>query len=257
MIKRRAEIATSEPDAPLLGWEGMPREAVAIKGVGDALWFSFGPEPWPEALRALEARLAANPGFFTGGRAVLALGDRIVEEADLLALLALLNRFGLTLTGVLTDHPVTQALVRRLGLPLQSPPAAERAAESPELPLEPAWLVRRTLRAGHYLQVEGHLCVIGDIHPGAEVAATGDIIVWGRLLGTAHAGCGGDEAAAVYALELRPVQLRIGRYIARSPEEGRHSIPERAMVQNGQIIVEPWRTLSRLERWLGPLLGWP
>lgn len=233
----------------------MAREPVAIKGIGDALWFSFGPEPWPEALRALESRLAANSGFFAGGRAVLVLGDRMLAEADLLDLLALLNRFGLTLTGVLTDHPVTQALARRLGLPLQSPPAAERLPEAQELPLESAWVIRRTLRAGHYLQVEGHLCVIGDVHPGAEIAATGDIVVWGRLLGTAHAGCQGDDGAAVYALELRPVQLRIGRYIARSPEEYRSPIPEQARVQNGQIVVEPWRPLSRWEQWLGRLLS--
>jgi septum site-determining protein MinC len=234
--------------------DGMAKEPVAIKGVGDALWFSFGPEPWPEALRALEARLSANPSFFVGGRAVLALGDRILEEADLLAALALLNRFGLTLTGIWTEHPVTQALVRRLGLPLQSPPAPERAPETRELPLEPAWVVRRTLRAGHYLQVEGHLCVIGDVNPGAEVAATGDIVIWGRLLGTAHAGCEGNDEAAVYALELRPVQLRIGRYIARSPEEPRRPIPEQAVVQEGRIVVEPWRPLSWMERWFGRFL---
>lgn len=230
----------------------MFREPVAIKGMGDALWFTFGPAPWPEALKALESRLAANPAFFVGGRAVLALGDRILEEADLLALVALLNRFGLTLTGVLTEHPVTQALVRRMGLPLQ-PPLSERAPEARELPLESAWLIRRTLRAGHYLQVEGHLCVIGDVHPGAEVAASGDIVIWGRLLGTAHAGCGGDEGAAVYALELRPVQLRIGRYIARSPEEPRRLTPEQAFVQDGRIVVEPWRPLLWWERWLSRL----
>lgn len=235
----------------------MGREPVAIKGVGDALWFTFGPEPWPEALRALEARLAANPGFFVGGRAVLALGDRVLEEADLLALLALLQRFGLTLIGVSTEHPVTQAVARRLGLPLQSPLTVERPAEASELPLEPAWVIHRTLRAGHYLQVEGHLCVIGDVHPGAEIASTGDIIVWGRLLGTAHAGCAGNETAAVYALELRPTQLRIGPYIARSPEDHHRPIPEQATVQNGQIVVEPWRSLSKWERWLIPLLSRP
>ncbi|MCS7251958.1 MAG: septum site-determining protein MinC [Anaerolineae bacterium] len=233
----------------------MSRDPVAIKGIGNALWFSFGPAPWPETLKALEARLAANPGFFAGGRAVLVLGDRILEEDDLLSALALLNRFGLSLTGVRTEHPVTQALVRRLGLPLQPSSAMEQGPEIRELSLEPAWVIRRTLRSGHYLQVEGHLCVIGDVHPGAEIAATDDIVVWGRLLGTAHAGCGGNNAAAVYALELRPVQLRIGEYIARSPEEHRWPIPERARVQNGQIVVEPWRPLSRWERWLGRLMG--
>ena len=34
----------------------------------------------------------------------------------------------------------------------------------------------------------GHLAILGDVNPGAIVAAVGDIIIWGKLKGEAQAG---------------------------------------------------------------------
>jgi len=39
--------------------------------------------------------------------------------------------------------------------------------------------------------------VLGDVNPGAEVVAGGDIIVLGALRGVAHAGAMGDEDTVV------------------------------------------------------------
>jgi septum site-determining protein MinC len=88
----------------------------------------------------------------------------------------------------------------------------------------------------------GHVVVVGDVNPGAEIIAGGDVVVWGRLRGTVHAGAGGDAAAVVCALVLAPTQLRIGSHIARSPggEPGRRILPEVASVQGDQIVAKPW-----------------
>src|SRR5262249_18535332 len=40
------------------------------------------------------------------------------------------------------------------------------------------------VRSGVILDHEGHLIVFGDVNPGAEVRATGNIVVLGRLRGT-------------------------------------------------------------------------
>ncbi|HLV36917.1 MAG TPA: septum site-determining protein MinC, partial [Spirillospora sp.] len=78
-------------------------------------------------------------------------------------------------------------------------------------------------------------------NPGAEVIATGDVIVWGRLRGNVHAGAEGDEDAVVCALDMTPTQLRIAGYIVTSPPEKRHNPrPEVARVRDGQIVVEAW-----------------
>jgi septum site-determining protein MinC len=83
--------------------------------------------------------------------------------------------------------------------------------------------------------------LIGDVNPGAEIVAGGDIVVWGRLRGIAHAGAMGDEEAIICALELAPSQIRIGSHIARPPERSRPpKIPEFASVQDDRIIVERW-----------------
>jgi septum site-determining protein MinC len=90
--------------------------------------------------------------------------------------------------------------------------------------------------------------IIGDVNPGAEVVAGGDIVVWGKLRGKAHAGAAGDEDAVVCALQLAPNQIRIASLIARPPERGRTpKAAEIAHVQNGRIVVERWDKVSRSE----------
>jgi septum site-determining protein MinC len=86
----------------------------------------------------------------------------------------------------------------------------------------------------------GHVTVLGDVNAGAEIIAGGNVIVWGRLRGTVHAGALGDRAAIIGALELAPTQLRIADLIARSPEGGANAFAEVAFVENDQINVEAW-----------------
>ena len=86
------------------------------------------------------------------------------------------------------------------------------------------------------------LLVIGDVNPGAEVVAGGNVVVWGKLRGMVHAGAMGDDSAIVCALSLAPTQLRIGNHIARPPDEKKASpIPEVARVRDDRIVVEPWK----------------
>ncbi len=96
-------------------------------------------------------------------------------------------------------------------------------------------LVRRRVRSGQSIRHTGHVVVIGDVNVGAEISAGGDILVWGRLAGTAHAGALGDDAAVVCALELCPVQLRIGHLVAR-PAEGEEGAPARPHAASGRAV---------------------
>jgi len=97
-----------------------------------------------------------------------------------------------------------------------------------------------TLRSGQSISARGNIVVVGDVNPGAELVATGDILVWGRLRGIAHAGAQGDEACAVFALRLEPMQLRISRAIAIAPPEKRKKrggVPEEARLREGRIAI--------------------
>lgn len=105
---------------------------------------------------------------------------------------------------------------------------------------EPAILVRRTLRSGFSLKHSGHVIVIGDVNPGAEIIAGGNVLVWGRLRGVVHAGADGNEEAIVCAMDLSPTQLRIAGQIAITPQRRGKSQPEMARLQAGKVVAEPW-----------------
>ncbi|GAB6109597.1 septum site-determining protein MinC [Fusibacter bizertensis] len=98
-----------------------------------------------------------------------------------------------------------------------------------------------TLRSGKSVHFPGHVVVIGDINPGAEVVAEGNIIVMGRVLGFIHAGSAGNDQSVIIANLLKPTQIRISTYISVPPsdDESFHTtVPEKATVSNGMIKIE-------------------
>lgn len=109
-----------------------------------------------------------------------------------------------------------------------------------------ALLVHRTLRSGQKVSYKGAVVVLGDVNPGAEIIAGGDIIVFGRLRGVAHAGVEGASSASITALRLEPAQLRIGEVISRAPDskEETSSAPEQARLQQDKIVILPFGNKS-------------
>ena len=100
-----------------------------------------------------------------------------------------------------------------------------------------------TVRSGEYLESPGDLLILGDVNPGAKVSAEGNIMIWGRLLGIAHAGSKGNSKATISALQLRPVQLRIAKKVARGPKEKPQlGLAEQARIDSEEIIISPLET---------------
>jgi septum site-determining protein MinC len=82
----------------------------------------------------------------------------------------------------------------------------------------------------------GHVIVIGDVNPGAEVRAEGSIIVLGRMRGVGHAAIG-RATGFIVALSLQPQQLRIGRMVARAADADRPSDGTEIAYATGETIV--------------------
>ena len=102
-------------------------------------------------------------------------------------------------------------------------------------------LYEGTLRSGDRISSNGNLCIIGDVNPGAIVSAKKNIYVWGKLLGIAFAGKGGDKNASIASLYLKPVQLRIADVIAIGPKEKPKSYyPEIAVIDEQTIVINPY-----------------
>ena len=78
---------------------------------------------------------------------------------------------------------------------------------------------------------------------GADLVAGGDIIVIGNLRGTAHASAYDDEALdhVIIALQMQPMQLRMGSVISRGSDEVVNGA-EIARIENRRIIVEAFNT---------------
>ena len=136
------------------------------------------------------------------------------------------------------------ATAGRIDVPERSAPATPTERPNPQGPT--TLYHRGTLRGGQTLQHLGAIVVIGDVNPGAELVATDDIVVFGALRGTAHAGAQGDAVARVYALELSPTQLRIATYIAAGDETRRGCEPEVAYVEGDRIAIAPYAKIGAI-----------
>lgn len=109
----------------------------------------------------------------------------------------------------------------------------------------------QTLRSGQTVSFEGNIFIIGDVHPGSEVNATGDVTVWGILGGIVHAGSDGNTEAKVRALKLNPIQLRIANLYSRRNDtinvpyvqKTNEFTPEEARIDKNQIVI--YKTLRR------------
>jgi len=226
-------------------------ETVTIKGTSEGLVITLGPGPLDLVLNEMEELLASRASFFLGGRVALRVGSRALSTEQLLTIGSAIERCGVTLWAVESEHPGTQMAAKELGLETGLRSGASPADEAPEqVPLEElvGIVVRGTLRSGQMIRHGGHVTLIGDVNPGAEVVAGGDVIIWGKLRGTVHAGVVGDDRAVVCALQLAPSQIRIGSHIARPPERSRlPKIPEIAYVQDGRIVVERWDKRQQID----------
>lgn len=218
--------------------------SVSIKGTGDGLVLSLPVGDWSEIRPAVLQAIDERAEFFRSARLALQVDALELGAAELGGLRDELARRDVGLWAVLSSSPTTKSAAADLGLALELEPTRSPVEEQPlETPIEAeeAVLVVRTLRSGNVLRHPGHIIVIGDVNPGAEVTAGGNVIVWGRLRGVVHAGAGGDEAAVVCALDLAPTQLRIAGHIAVSPERRKYPGPEIARVREGQLIADTWK----------------
>ncbi len=177
--------------------------------------------------------------FYRGADIYLNIGDNSYPASSLNKLI---NFFSKTLSEETKIHFTgrsRQEKEKGLGKRLQK---RERTRKSEEIHFKDnTRLVRGTLRSGQAVEHPNNIVVLGDVNPGAEVRAGGDVLVFGKLMGLVHAGVRGDDSAEIAALRLTPTQIRIAGKISRPPENEGDNFeprPERAFIETDRIIVE-------------------
>ncbi|MCH8130584.1 MAG: hypothetical protein IIC70_11890, partial [Acidobacteria bacterium] len=129
-------------------------------------------------------------------------------------------------------------------------PAKEPAAkgETVASQWQETLMIKGTCRSGTTIHNAGNLVIVGDVNPEAEISATKDVLVFGRLAGMAHAGANGSTESVIVSLNFEAPQLRIGHYIRMDPPVRSRNrstwTPEMAVVRDGVIKVEPFAPRS-------------
>ena len=176
----------------------------------------------------------------------LDIGDWSLSCRDLDELLRALDQAGHGVQLLITRCRDTLISAAALGLSVREAsnviPTREARDDQPNATKTMVDLTvhRGTLRSGDHIETQGHLLIVGDVNPGGSASAEGDVYVWGRLRGRAHAGSKGNSNAKIVALQLRPLQLRIAELVARGPEDRpQPGLAEQACILDGAISIEP------------------
>lgn len=219
---------------------------IQIKGIREGLLISLGEGSFPDLQQQLLNHIDHQQLFFRGAHLALDTGRLSIKANELSKLRDNLSERGVSLWAVLSAEKSTEVIARMLGLATRLTEEKQEKADAHLSNLKDdtvsnAVLVRKTLRSGVHLEHDGDITVIGDVNPGAEVSATGNVVIWGRLLGSVHAGCRGDHKAVICALEMAPTYVHIADLIAQLPAHKGKPQAEIARIFNEKIIVETWK----------------
>ncbi|MEH2201763.1 septum site-determining protein MinC [Nostoc sp.] len=178
---------------------------------------------WSDIWQQIRQRLNAGDRFRIANTPVhLMAQDRLVDARQLQELAEALSEVQLRLISVSTSRRQTAIAAVTSGYSveqLQPITSLNTEPEATATPQADALYLETTVRSGVEIRHPGTVIILGDVNPGGIVIADGDIIIWGRLRGIAHAGAGGNRECLIMALQMEPTQLRIADAVARAPEK--------------------------------------
>jgi septum site-determining protein MinC len=178
---------------------------------------------WADLWQQLKQRLAGGDRFWQPGTTVhLMARDRLLDARQLQAIADALAEVQLQLKRVSTSRRQTAVAAATAGYSVEQQVAVahlSQPATTTPPPLADPLYIQTTVRSGVEIRHPGTIVVLGDINPGSSLIADGDILVWGRLRGVAHAGASGNSQCRIMALQMEPTQLRIAESMARAPEK--------------------------------------
>lgn len=206
---------------------------VVIKANNFGLLVVLDPKmDFKELKKAVGKKFSDSRTFFGNAEMALSFSGRKldpIEEDELLS--EILSNVDFKIACVVDDDPVKE---REFKKHLE---VMERMND-----ISTAKLYAGSFRSGQAMSFDTGVVILGDINPGARVASNGSIIVLGSLRGEVEAGINGNEDAFIIALDMRPIQLRIGGKIARSADgsgSSKKSIkPQVAFVENDAIYMD-------------------
>lgn len=193
-----------------------------------------------ELLQCIIDKFKESESFFKNAKMAISFeGRKLTQEEEFQIVEAITENSSVQIICILDNDQLKEELVRQKIEQFEE----EQAGKTGEF-------YKGTLRSGQVLDCETSVVVIGDVNPGAKVISKGNIVILGALKGNAYAGANGNEQAFVAALDMDPVQIKIGDVIGRSADKTgndrkkkkQHAEPvepQVAIVKDGNIYIEP------------------
>lgn len=177
---------------------------------------------WSEIWQQFQVRLNASDRLLVpNGKVHLDAKDRLLDGRQLQELADTFSNVKLQLESIATSRRQTAIAAVTAGYSVTQihPQDILRSPqESSQVLADPIYL-ETTVRSGVEIRHPGTVIIVGDVNPGGTIVADGDILIWGRLRGIAHAGAAGNRECLIMALQMEPTQLRIADAVARAPEK--------------------------------------
>ncbi len=185
------------------------KHSIRLRGRGAALQVTFEDSAVPSIPEVLrEFRDAGS--LVTDFPLQFDFGDLEVRREWMARLIFdVIYPLNIRVRGWTTSNPETQAALASLGL-------AASECDRPVISDGTLRILWTPLRSGQSFHHDGDIILVGNLHDGAELTATGSICVLGQMKGLVHAGSGGDNSAAVIALSYMANQLRIGSLVSNT-----------------------------------------
>lgn len=208
---------------------------------------------WSDLWQQIQQRLAGAERFL-GAQTIVHLQaqNRLIDVRQLQEIEENLANYDLKLVRVCTSRRQTAVAAAAAGYGVEQQSGIQQFLSTPtddpsSALAEPLYL-QTTVRSGAEIRHPGTVIILGDINPGSSVIADGDVLVWGRLRGIAHAGASGNKRCLILALQLEPTQLRIADRMARVPQGQGQPEAEVAYIVNDGIRIARAAGFTRYDR---------
>ena len=220
------------------------RQPVMIKGQLDGISITLNDGVEFDVLKEdLRKKVSRGRRFFEGSDTAVSFKGRVLTENEEQSLIDI----------IIGETSMDVTFVKSAGFntPLAMPGKPERPSVPKIMTLAPPGLngkesnttyYKGGLRSGQSIKYNGSIVIMGDVNPGSEVVAGGNVVVLGALKGMAHAGAHGDNTCYIAALDLRPTQVRIADIISYVPAvagKKASASPGYAYINHGQVFVAP------------------
>mgnify|MGYP002773377688 CR=1 FL=1 len=221
-------------------------EIIKLKGTGDGVKIYLSPNCGiSEVIRALHDKLDEYRKFFGNGKCnIYFIGDDI-SESDRLRLESV--------SKAMLPEATVQFGEKKFFKKLEKLMEKEK---DPDEPREPkpyvptmeeviatnfkqnrARFFEGVVKPGKRIESDSHMILVGDVMEGGEVCASGNVVIFGRLMGNAIAGAGGSHDAYILALDFTPQNIAIATIKKEDMEPGEGGI-KKAKLINNEIFVE-------------------